>query len=56
MIFEGPPVDMSIKYSNVLKIMYVSTFFANLLPTCLIVGIIALLLVYWSDKYLLLRV
>ena len=35
--------------------MFISAFFANLMPSCLLLGIFAIMLQYIADKYLFLR-
>jgi len=53
--FEGHPVDMAYRYVNYQKTILISIFFSPMLPNSLLLGIIAVILSFWVDKYLLLR-
>ena len=53
--FEGMPCDMSVRYSNVLKTLYLTIFFCPLIPLGLPFGILSVFLLYWADKYNLLN-
>ena len=54
--FEGPPFDIAQKYANNLHTVLVSLFFLPIVPFGIITGFISLLLVYMTEKFLLLRV
>jgi len=54
-IFEGVSVDMSYKYSLVVKSVLLASFYAPSLPIIIVFSIIGLALVYWVDKYIVLR-
>lgn len=53
--FEGIFFDMSWKYASNLKIMFITIFYASMLPHIVPVGILSITLTYWAEKYLLLR-
>lgn len=46
---------MADKYSSVLRTLFITAFFSPLMPIALPFGIISVVLLYWSDKYNLLR-
>ena len=54
-LFEGPQVDMAQRYANVMKTMLVTFFYAPIIPLGFLISIVAIVLEYWMDKYLLLR-
>lgn len=54
-IFEGDKFEITVCYSNVLNVMIFSAFYAPLLPMTLVLGIITLIVFYWTFKYILLR-
>lgn len=54
-IFEGVSVDMSYKYSLVVKSVLLAAFYAPSLPIIIVFSIIGLALIYWVDKYIFLR-
>jgi len=53
--YEGIPCNMAVNYSNVLKTLFMTVFFCPLIPIALPFGIVSVVLLYWSDKYILLR-
>ena len=55
LLFEGPPIDMALCYSNVLKAVWLAAFYAPLLPVGLPISFVGLVITYWVNKYLLLR-
>ena len=54
-LFEDPSIDMSSKYSLLVTTVLLAAFYAPALPVALIFAMICLTLIYWSDKYILLR-
>ena len=46
---------MSAKYSACMKTMWMSAFYASVIPFGIVISIIGLILVYFIDKWLLLR-
>jgi len=46
---------MALRYANVLKLMFFTGAVSPLLPIGVPLGIVGLLILYWVDKYLLLR-
>jgi len=54
-IFEDPSVDMSYKYSLVVKSVLLASFYAPSLPIILVFAIFGLTFIYWVDKYIFLR-
>jgi len=54
-IFEDPSVDMSYKYSLVVKTVLLASFYAPSLPIILVFAILGLTFIYWVDKYIFLR-
>ena len=53
--FEGPAIDMAQCYSVVLKSLWLTAFYAPVLPIGLPISLVGLFLTYWTDKYLLLN-
>ena len=54
-MFEGHPVDMALRYANVVKLMFFTAAVSPILPIGLPMSLLGLLILYWVDKYLLLR-
>lgn len=54
-IYEGVTVDMSYKHALLIKTMLLTCFYAPAMPFALIITAVGLVLVYWADKYVLLR-
>ena len=54
-IFDGPQLDLAVKYSNLMKDILLFMFFHSILPISSICIIARLIAVYWTDKYSLLR-
>ncbi|KAM3134512.1 hypothetical protein pb186bvf_013326 [Paramecium bursaria] len=54
-LFEGHPVDMALRYANVVKLMFFTAAVSPILPVGLPMSLLGLLILYWVDKYLLLR-
>ncbi|CAD8213980.1 unnamed protein product [Paramecium octaurelia] len=54
-IFEGPQVLLYDNYAYVCKTVWITLFFAPLVPISLLFCICGLFLYYWIQKYLLLR-
>jgi len=55
LLFEGPPIDIAQNYANVLKTIWVTAFYAPVLPIGVPLAVLGLFLSYWTDKYLLLN-
>ena len=53
--FEGTSCNMSIKFSTVFKTLLMTIFYAPLIPLALPIGAVGVFLLYWVDKYNLLR-
>ena len=49
-IYENPTVDLSIKYSNLIKTMLVTAFYAYELPVIVLFGLGNIFLTYWIEK------
>ena len=54
-LFEGHPVDMALRFANVNKTLIFTGFFIPYIPLGLVFSMIGFVIVYWIDKYLLLR-
>jgi len=54
-LFEAPHHHMPYKYSNLIKTMLLTSFYAPAMPIAILISIIGLVVTYWVDKYLLLR-
>jgi hypothetical protein len=54
-IFEGHPIDMGLRYGNVMKTLFFTAFISPFVPLGTIFSLLGLLICYWVDKYLLLR-
>lgn len=53
--FEEQPVDMAQRYSHVFRCVLFTAIASPIIPNALLVSIAVLALMYWNDKYLLLR-
>ncbi len=54
-LFEGMKIDMSYKYSLLIKTMLLTAFYTPAIPVAGLFAMIGLGVVYWTDKYILLR-
>ena len=54
-IFEGHPVDMALRYANILKTVFFTAFYGPVVPLGYIFSFVGLIINYWVDKYLLIR-
>lgn len=54
-IFENIDFNIILRYTVVLKTVYLVAFYATILPISCFWGILSLVLTYWIDKYNLLR-
>lgn len=54
-MFENPEFEISQKYAFVLNTMFLTAFYTPLIPLALIYALIGIFLIYWVDKYTLLR-
>lgn len=54
-LFEGHPVDLALRFANVNKTLIFTGLFAPFIPVGLIFSLVGFVIVYWIDKYLLLR-
>lgn len=55
-LFEGIPLDMAQRCAFFMKTYLLTLFYAPILPLAYPLGIVALVLQYWVDKFMLLRV
>lgn len=53
--FEGSPIDLSFKYSVIIKNVWLSCLYTSLIPTAMYILLVGLVLTYFSEKYLVLR-
>jgi hypothetical protein len=54
-IFEGHPVDMGLRYGNIMKTLFFTAFISPFVPYGTLFSAIGLFICYWVDKYLLLN-
>lgn len=54
-LYEGHPVDMALRYANILKTVFFTAAVSPIIPMGVPLSIIGLIISYWVDKYLLLR-
>lgn len=54
-IFEGHPVDMALRYSNILKTVFFTAIYGPVIPIGYVFSFLGLIINYWVDKYLLIR-
>ncbi len=52
--FEGHPVDMALRYANILKTMHFTAFVVPFLPAGPLLALLGMGISYWVDKHLLL--
>lgn len=55
-LFEGIPLDMAQRCAFFMKTYLLTLFYAPILPLAYPLGLLALVLQYWVDKFMLLRV
>ena len=55
-IWEGIQLDIAQKYANILKTMFLTAFFAPLVPLGIPISLFGLIFAYWIDKFMLLRI
>lgn len=55
-LMEGSTFDASKTYSNFVKTMLVSCFYAYLIPLAIPIAILTIILTYYVEKYVMLRV
>lgn len=55
-LYEGPQIDLAVRYANVIKTLIVTFFYAPLIPIGLPISFFGLLFEYVVTKYMLLRV
>jgi hypothetical protein len=53
LVFEGDTFDVSERFSLYIRTLLVSLFFMPILPISTLLGLIAVLVCYWTDKFLL---
>lgn len=54
-IFEGHPIDIALRYANILKTVFFTTFYAPVVPLGYVFSFLGLIINFWVDKYLLVR-
>ena len=53
--YEGVPLYLQRNYPVMLKVIYMASFYHTIMPICLIWAFLTLFLLYWIEKYNLLR-
>ncbi|CAN0338404.1 unnamed protein product, partial [Ectocarpus sp. 13 AM-2016] len=53
--FQGAPWNLAERYTDMIKTVFVGLFYSAIVPTGLIVTAVAMMMLYWVDKYSLLR-
>jgi len=53
-LFQGPPFDIDWRYGYLIMTMFLTMFYAPILPMGIVYTIIGLTLTYWADKYVFL--
>ncbi|CAN0055539.1 unnamed protein product, partial [Hapterophycus canaliculatus] len=53
--FQGAPWNLAERYTDMIKTVFVGLFYSAIVPTGLIVTAVAMIMLYWVDKYSLLR-
>lgn len=54
-LFEDPEFDITLRYSEILRNMYITAAYSPIIPVGSIFMLFGLILNYWTDKYNLLR-
>ena len=54
-LFEGHPVDMALRFANVNKTLIFTGLFVAYIPLGFVFSMIGFIVVYWVDKFLILR-
>lgn len=55
-LFKGSQFNLGERYTDFTKILFICFFYSSLIPNAFYIGFIALVLKYWTDKYLILRI
>lgn len=53
--FEGPPFDIAQRYTNHIKTLMISLYFVSILPLSLPIGMLAIFIHHFTEKYLLFK-
>mgnify|MGYP007026512956 CR=1 FL=1 len=53
--FEGDDFDMAERYSIQVRTLMISIFFMPMIPASSLLGVLAVFLTYWVDKYLVVK-
>lgn len=54
-MWENPEIKMSDMYALSINIMFITAFYSIIIPSCILWGILALIMNYFVYKYLFLR-
>ena len=54
-LFEGHPVDMALRYANILKTLFFTGIYAPFFPMGVLFSMLGMIICYWVDKKLFLR-
>jgi hypothetical protein len=54
-LYTSPEFDLSVRYSAVLTVLFVSLMYASAIPVLMWTATLTFTLMYWCDKYVLLR-
>jgi hypothetical protein len=55
LIFEDPEFDIAERYAVLIKTVWLTAFYATLIPIGLVISLSGLIVTYWVEKYLLLK-
>lgn len=54
-MMEEPAYDISVRYPIIINSIFVTAFYAPLIPLALVYGCLGLAALYWAEKYKILR-
>eukprot|EP01016_Furgasonia_blochmanni_P004483 TRINITY_DN1173_c0_g1_i2.p1 TRINITY_DN1173_c0_g1~~TRINITY_DN1173_c0_g1_i2.p1 ORF type:complete len:279 (-),score=51.93 TRINITY_DN1173_c0_g1_i2:190-1026(-) len=54
-VYEGVDFSIAFRYAGIMRTMFATAFYAPIIPLALVWSIIAMLCIYWADKYVLIR-
>jgi len=55
LLHEGPVLDMPDQYAGIIRVVLLTTFYSAAIPFAFIISVLGLAVIFWVDKYMLLR-
>jgi len=54
-IWEGTHFDLAYRYAIVLRTLFLTSFYASVMPIGIVISTFSMIALYWTDKYILFR-